>query len=106
MWSQTATPAQVTEMREHLRNGLELGGLGIGVLLDYMTEAVTESELSRIFETAAEYDTPVYVHVRRGMPGDPTGLDEVIALEEEHIVATMICHIAHSAMVGIVVWLS
>ena len=79
MWSQTATPAQVNEMRKHLRNGLELGGLGIGVLLDYMTEAVTESELSMIFETAAEYDTPVYVHVRRGMPGDPTGLDEVIA---------------------------
>ena len=43
MWSQTATPAQVNEMRKHLRNGLELGGLGIGVLLDYMTEAVTES---------------------------------------------------------------
>lgn len=37
MWSQTATPAQVNEMRKHLRNGLELGGLGIGVLLDYMT---------------------------------------------------------------------
>ncbi|MGB0142518.1 MAG: D-glutamate deacylase, partial [Luminiphilus sp.] len=28
MWSQTATPAQVNEMRKHLRNGLELGGLG------------------------------------------------------------------------------
>ena len=106
MWSQTATPAQVNEMQKHLRNGLELGGLGIGVLLDYMTEAVTESELSMIFETAAEYDTPVYVHVRRGMPGDPTGLDEVIALAEAHKVATMICHINHSAMSGIGIWLS
>jgi len=106
MWSQPANPAQVNEMREHLRNGLELGGLGIGVLLDYMTEAVTESELSMIFATAAEYDTPVYVHVRRGMPGDPTGLDEVIALAERHGVATMICHITHSAMGGIGVWLS
>ena len=106
MWSQPATPAQVNEMREHLRNGLQLGGLGIGVLLDYMTEAVTESELSMIFATAAEYDTPVYVHVRRGMPGDPTGLDEVIALAERHGVATLICHITHSAMGGIGVWLS
>ena len=106
MWSQPATPAQVNEMREHLRNGLQLGGLGIGVLLDYMTEAVTESELSMIFATAAEYDTPVYVHVRRGMPGDPTGLDEVIALAETHGVATLICHITHSAMGGIGVWLS
>ena len=63
--AQTGKPAQVEEMRKHLRNGLELGGLGIGVLLDYMTEAVSESELSMIFATAAEYDKPVYVHVRR-----------------------------------------
>ena len=98
MWRRQASPAQVEEMRKHLRNGLELGGLGIGVLLDYMTEAVSESELSMIFATAAEYNKPVYVHVRRGMPGDPTGLDEVIALAEAHGVATMICHITHSAM--------
>ena len=106
MWRQAASPEQVEEMRKHLRHGLELGGLGIGVLLDYMTEAVTESELSMIFETAAEYDKPVYVHVRRGMPGDPKGLDEVLALAETHNVATLICHITHSAMGGIGVWLA
>ena len=106
MWSQPATPAQVNEMREHLRNGLQLGGLGLGALLAYRAEAVTESELGMIVATAAEYDTPVYVHVRRGMPGDPTGLDEVIALAERHGVATLICHITHSAMGGIGVWLS
>ena len=106
MWRKQASPAQVEEMRKHLRNGLELGGLGIGVLLDYMTEAVSESELSMIFATAAEYNKPVYVHVRRGMPGDPTGLDEVIALAEAHGVATMICHITHSAMGGIDEWLA
>lgn len=106
MWRKQASPAQVEEMRKHLRNGLELGGLGIGVLLDYMTEAVSESELSMIFATAAEYNKPVYVHVRRGMPGDPTGLDEVIALAEAHSVATMICHITHSAMGGIDKWLA
>ena len=106
MWRQAASPEQVEEMRKHLRHGLELGGLGIGVLLDYMTEAVTESELSMIFETAAEYEKPVYVHVRRGMPGDPTGLDEVLALAETHNVATLICHITHSAMGGIGVWLA
>ena len=104
MWRKTATSAQVKEMRRHLRSGLEMGGLGIGVLLDYMTEAVSESELSMIFATAAEYDKPVYVHVRRGMPGDPTGLDEIIALAESHRVATLICHITHSAMGGIEEW--
>ncbi len=106
MWRKQATSAQVEAMRKHLRNGLDLGGLGIGVLLDYMTEAVSESELSMIFATAAEYDKPVYVHVRRGMPGDPTGLDEIIALAESHGVATLICHITHSAMGGIEGWLA
>ena len=106
MWRKQATSAQVEAMRKHLRNGLDLGGLGIGVLLDYMTEAVSESELSMIFATAAEYDKPVYVHVRRGMPGDPTGLDEIIALAESHGVATLICHITHSAMGGIEQWLA
>lgn len=106
MWRKTATSAQVKEMRRHLRSGLEMGGLGIGVLLDYMTEAVSESELSMIFATAAEYNKPVYVHVRRGMPGDPTGLDEIIALAESHRVATLICHITHSAMGGIEEWLA
>jgi len=106
MWSQTATLAQVNEMRKHLRNGLELGSLSIGVLLDYMTKAVTESELSMILETAAECDTPVYVHVRRGMPGDPAGLNKVIALAEAHKVTIIIFHIAHSAMGGIGVWRS
>ena len=106
MWRDQATAAQITEMKQHLEQGLAMGGLGIGVLLDYMTDAVSEAELSMIFATAAEYDTPVYVHVRRGMPGDPTGLDEVIALAERHGVATLICHITHSAMGGIGVWLS
>jgi hypothetical protein len=40
------------------------------------------------------------------MPGDSTGLDEIITLAEAHKVATLICHITHSAMSGIDVWLS
>ena len=69
-------------MRIRLFRGSKKVGLGIGVLLDYMTDAVSESELQMIFETAASVGKPVYIHVRRGMPGDPTGLEEAIALAE------------------------
>ena len=106
MWRDQATAAQITEMKQHLEQGLEMGGLGIGVLLDYMTDAVSEAELSMIFKTAAAYDKPVFIHVRRGMPGDSTGLDEVIALAEAHGTATLICHVTHSAMGGIGRWLA
>lgn len=106
MWRDQATAAQITEMKQHLEQGLAMGGLGIGVLLDYMTDAVSEAELSMIFKTAADYDKPVFIHVRRGMPGDSTGLDEVIALAEAHGTATLICHITHSAMGGIGQWLA
>ena len=105
-WTERASAEQIEQMRIRLIQGLEEGGLGIGVLLDYMTDAVSESELQMIFETAASVGKPVYIHVRRGMPGDPAGLEEVIALAESTGAPTMICHITHSAMGGINEWLA
>ncbi|MAV74315.1 MAG: D-glutamate deacylase [Halieaceae bacterium MED-G27] len=105
-WTEGASAEQIEQMRIRLIQGLEEGGLGIGVLLDYMTDAVSESELQMIFETAASVAKPVYIHVRRGMPGDPNGLDEAIALAEATGAPTMICHITHSAMGGINEWLA
>jgi N-acyl-D-aspartate/D-glutamate deacylase len=37
MWRDQATVAQIAEMKQYLEHGLAMGGLGIGVLLDYMT---------------------------------------------------------------------
>jgi len=102
---QPATPEQIAEMRTLLEQGLEQGGIGIGVLLDYISVAVTEDELRMIFEVAAAKDAPVTVHVRRGMPGDPAGLREVIALAEETGAPLLICHITHSAMQAVPDWL-
>lgn len=84
---------------------LNNGGLGIGLLLDYMTAAITPEELRMVFETAAEFDRPVTVHVRRGLPGDPSGLEQVIAEAEATGAPTLICHITHSAMSGVAAWL-
>lgn len=102
---QSATPAQIEEMRIMLNDGLDQGGLGIGVLLDYMTSAVSDDELRMLFEVAAARATPIYVHVRRGINGDPAGLEEVIALALETKAALFVCHITHNAMRGIEEWL-
>ena len=105
-WTKEATPAQIAEMREMLLKGLDNGGLGIGVLLDYMTSAVSDAELSMLFEVAAARDVPLYVHVRRGYAGDPAGLLEVVELAKATGAPLFICHITHNAMGAISDWLA
>ena len=96
---------QLPMMRELLRQDLASGGLGIGMLLDYMSESVDAAELRAIFEVAARADAPVFVHIRRGVAGDPAGLDEVIGLARETGAAVHVCHLQASAMGGIGVFL-
>lgn len=96
---------QLPVMRELLRQDLANGGLGIGMLLDYMSESVDAAELRAVFEVAAEANAPVIVHIRRGVAGDPFGLDEVIGLAQETGAAVHVCHLQASAMGGIEVFL-
>lgn len=100
-----ASQEQIEEMRHLLHKGISEGGIGIGVLLDYISVAVSEAELAMIFEVAGDRNVPITVHVRRGMPGDAAGLKEVIALAEKTSAPLFICHITHSAMHAIPEWL-
>lgn len=105
-FTRRATRAEIEQMRILLEQGLMSGGIGIGVLLDYASEGVSSEELKMIFEVAAKHDSPVTVHVRRGLPGDASGLDEVISLAKTTKAPLLICHIAHSAMQGVDIWLA
>ena len=104
-FTQTATVAQRQQMERMLEVELDAGGLGIGFLLDYMTLAVDDAERDMIFAVAARHEVPVFVHVRRGIDGDPAGLLEVIAAAERHGAAVHICHLNASAMSGVDNWL-
>jgi N-acyl-D-aspartate/D-glutamate deacylase len=105
-WTEPASAEQIETMRRLLHQGLDEGGLGIGILLDYMTAAISADELRMLFEVAAKRDVPVYVHVRRGYPGDPAGLVEAIELAKDTGAAMLVCHITHNAMGGIGDWLA
>ena len=94
-------PEELPELKAHLRAGLDQGGLGIGMLLDYMSEVVHGAEILAVFEVAAERGAPVIVHIRRGIAGDPTGLYEVIGLAERTGAAVHVCHLQASAMGGV-----
>ncbi len=104
-FTQTATPAQREQIESLLETELAAGGLGIGFLLDYMTRAVDDAERDMVFAVAARRGVPVFVHVRRGIDGDPAGLLEVIETAERYGSAVHICHLNASAMSGVNDWL-
>ena len=92
------SPDEIIEMRRHLHRGLDDGGLGIGLLLDYMSDAVSDEELLAVFEVGAERNAPIAVHIRRGLAGDPAGLVEVIELARRTGAPLHVCHVQASAM--------
>ncbi|MFT5572269.1 MAG: N-acyl-D-aspartate/D-glutamate deacylase [Cryomorphaceae bacterium] len=100
-FTQVASAHQLSAIRAHLQQGITNAGLGIGLLLDYLSGAVNKDELEMIFEVAAAAEVPVFVHVRRGLPGDPAGLKEIIDLARKHQTSVHVCHLNASAMGGI-----
>jgi N-acyl-D-aspartate/D-glutamate deacylase len=104
-FTQTATDAQRRQIEQLLEAELAAGGLGIGFLLDYMTRAVDAAERDMVFAVAARHEVPVFVHVRRGIDGDPAGLLEVIEAAERYGASVHICHLNASAMSGVDDWL-
>ena len=77
----TLDDALLTSLIAHLESGLQAGGLGIGVGITY-TPGASHAEIYALFELAAKYRVPVFVHIRqaRYMGGDPLApLQEVLA---------------------------
>jgi len=104
-FTKKASSAQIQEMRSLLHKGLDDGGIGIGLLLDYMDSAISPEELKMIFEVATERKAPIWTHIRRGVQGDPAGLEEVIALSQSFKAPLHICHLQANAMGKIASWL-
>jgi len=74
-----ATQAQIEEIKTLVRRGLDRGGLGIGMGLQY-TPAATRWEVLEIFRIAAERKAPIFVHNRFFGTKEPGG--SVEAFEE------------------------
>ena len=98
VFQEEASAPEIAQMREKLRSGIQSGGLGIGLPLDYFSEAANDDELEMIFEVAAESKVPVFIHIRRGVNGDPSGLLEALGLAERTGASLHVCHITHNGM--------
>lgn len=93
--NEPASSKQLERIVAELRNQIELGALGIGVALEY-TPGATRHEIIKVFELAAEYGVPVFVHVRSAGRTEPGSSIESVA---EVIAAAAItgapAHIVH-----------
>ena len=79
--NEPATPEQIAQIQDRLREQLDEGALGIGMGIQY-TPGATRLEVIDMFRVAAERGLPVYTHIRsfgRTEPGsDIESVEEVI----------------------------
>jgi N-acyl-D-aspartate/D-glutamate deacylase len=95
----TATSEEQKAIRDLIEQGLSEGGLGIGFGLNYTPKAMQE-ELQHVFEVAAKWQRPGFVHMRYGSDGDPgivASLHEVIAYSVVTGAAVHVVHIGSSS---------
>ncbi|MFT6409016.1 MAG: N-acyl-D-aspartate/D-glutamate deacylase [Arenicella sp.] len=104
--NEQASDTEQTEILALLSEGLDNGALGIGLGLDYVSEGVDQSELAMIFDLAGKRGVPVFIHLRRGINGDPSGLDEALNQARRSGASLHICHITHNAMKNIDLFLA
>lgn len=89
---------RIESLTHRLEEGLLQGGLGIGLGISY-TPGASHSEIFRVFELAASYDVPIFVHLRNSaqLGGDALApLQEVIANAIAHDTSLHVVHLNSS----------
>ncbi|MEH6558883.1 MAG: amidohydrolase family protein [Oceanicoccus sp.] len=93
-----ASDQEITAILQLLEEDLADGAIGIGFLLDYMSEGVSANEVKRLFEFAAKRNQVIFVHLRRPeIQGDPLGLIEIIQAAEQSGASVHIHHLVSLA---------
>jgi N-acyl-D-aspartate/D-glutamate deacylase len=92
--TRSATEGEQKAIRDFIEQGLSEGGLGIGFGFNYTPKAMQE-ELQQVFQIAADWNRPAFIHMRYGSHGDPgvaASLHEVIAYS---VVTGAPVHVVH-----------
>ena len=90
----TSTAAERQSILATVEQGLKEGGLGVGFGFNYTPRAMQE-ELEEVFQIAANWRRPSFIHMRYGSNGDPgiaASLHEVIAYS---VVTGASVHVVH-----------
>ena len=88
------TPEEQREILAHIKEGLNDGALGVGLGIAYVPKD-TREQILQVFQIAAAYKRPCFVHIRNGGPVEPGvvyALQEVLA---DAVVTGAPLHIVH-----------
>jgi N-acyl-D-aspartate/D-glutamate deacylase len=83
-----------------VRQGLDEGGLGIGMGIAYVPKA-TREEILELFQLAAQRRTPIYVHMRNGGPVEPGAIDALQEMLADAAATGASLHIVHITSMGL-----
>ena len=87
------TDAEHRQSLELLKQGLDQGGLGIGMGIAYVK--ATRAQIFDVFRLAAERRVPVYVHMRNSGPQEPGAIDSLQEVLADAAAAGASLHIVH-----------
>ncbi len=89
-----ATPAQLSEILDSIRSGLDQGALGVGMGIAYVPGASRE-EIFRVFQLGAARKRTVFVHLRSSGPVDPGGIDALQEVLADAAASGASLHVVH-----------
>jgi N-acyl-D-glutamate deacylase len=99
-WRAVANERQLEQILTLLEQGLDAGGLGIGIMLGY-APATAPSEYLALNQLAAERGVPTFTHIRHANFASPgstfEGLEEFIDVAHQSGAQMHFCHINSSS---------
>ncbi|EFL23515.1 N-acyl-D-amino-acid deacylase [Streptomyces himastatinicus ATCC 53653] len=100
-WGAPGTPDDVRRILDRLEAELELGALGIGVLIGYAPDA-SHREYLDVARLAARYGVPTYTHARHKNSSEPgtalQGIQEIVAVGLGTGAHMHLCHINSTSL--------
>jgi N-acyl-D-aspartate/D-glutamate deacylase len=98
--NRAATPDEFKQIREHVKQGLQEGALGVGFGINYLPHC-TREEILDLFQVAADAKAPCFVHVRHGGPVEPGAEDAVQEVIADAAATGAPLHVVHITSVGL-----
>lgn len=98
--NRAATPDEFRQIREHVKQGLEEGALGIGFGINYLPHCSRE-EILDLFQVAADFKVPCFVHMRHGGPVEPGAEDALQEVIADAAATGAPLHVVHITSVGL-----
>ena len=84
----------------HVKEGLDDGALGVGMGIAYVPKD-TREQILQVFQVAAAYKQPCFVHIRNGGPVEPGVVDALQEVLADAVSAGAPLHVVHITSMGL-----